>query len=608
MSDCKTIFELVREAEQRDKQGSVKTSKYVDFDLREDINTINAYLNSKHISGATDAKGREKPFFNIVNSAVNIWYRATDIDRKNIKIKAENPKQVILSFLFSILLQDWMKTSEFGKFLNIWGIALAKYLEVFVKFVEKDGELFCKVVPWDSLIVDPENPTDCMKIERLYYTPAQLRKQNYDKDFVEELIDNTTTRKILDGGQNVDTNDGFITVYEVHGELPLSYLTDKEKDEDTYVQQMQVISFQAKKDGQDGFDEYTLYSGREKDPYLFTTLLPSEDGALTLNGAVKNLFEAQWMVNHSAKQIKDQLDLASKLFFQTSDGNFVGQNALSSLDNGDILIHAQNQPLTQLNNQPNIAAMQSFSQQWQAIGNQINGISEAMTGATPPSGTAWRLQQAVLQESHSLFELYTENKGLFIEEMLRKWVIPHLRKKIDTSDEISAILDDYQIKQIDMMYVPNEAIRRVNQKIKDTILSGEIYDPTQQAGMIASSEQELKQEMTQMGNQRFIKPDEIETVTWKEVMKDIEGKLEIDITGESKDTQNVMQTLSTVLTTIASNPAILQDPNAKMIFNKILEASGGISPLEIQQVQQAQPAPQIPQAPAEVGAGGAMQL
>jgi len=588
MSNCKTVFELVREAEARDEQGSVKTSKYVDLDLREDINKINAYLNSKHISGPTDAKGREKPFFNIVNSAVNILYRVTDINRKNIKIKAENPKQVILSFLFSVLLQDWMKTSEFGKFLNIWGLALAKYLEVFVKFVEKDGKLICKVVPWDSLIVDPENPENGIKIERLYFTPAQLRKQNYNKDFVQELIDNTTTRKMLDGNQEVDSNDGFIFVYEVHGELPLSYLTGKEKDEDTYVQQMHAISFIAKKEDSDSFDEFTLYSGKEKDPYLFTTLLPSEDGSLTLNGAVKNLFEAQWMVNHSAKQIKDQLDLASKLFFQTSDGNFIGQNAFSSLDNGDILIHAQNQPLTQINNKPDITAMQAFSQQWQAMGNQINNISEAMRGDSPTSGTAWRLQQAVLQESHSLFELYTENKGLYLEEMLRKWVIPHLRKKIDTSEEISAILDDYQIKQIDNAFAPNQAIRFVNQKIKDTILSGKIYEPELQPGQIAETEEQLRRELAQLGNQRFIKPSEIKTKTWKEVLKDIEGKLVIDITGESKDIQAMMQTLSSVLQTIATNPLILQDPNAKLIFNKILEVSSGISPLEI---QQAQPAP-----------------
>lgn len=74
-----TIYDLVRKAEQNDQQGSTTISKYVTFDMRENIEKIDAYLNSKHISGDTDDMGREKPFFNIVTAAVNIWYRATDI-------------------------------------------------------------------------------------------------------------------------------------------------------------------------------------------------------------------------------------------------------------------------------------------------------------------------------------------------------------------------------------------------------------------------------------------------------------------------------------------------------------------------------------------------
>ncbi|WP_460992121.1 hypothetical protein, partial [Staphylococcus aureus] len=64
-----------------------------------------------------------------------------------------------------------------------------------------------------------------------------------------------------------DTKSNYIKVYEVHGELPLSYLTEKEKDETTYVQQMHIISFVASKQG--GYDDFTLYAGREKkNPYL----------------------------------------------------------------------------------------------------------------------------------------------------------------------------------------------------------------------------------------------------------------------------------------------------------------------------------------------------
>jgi len=70
-----------------------------------------------------------------------------------------------------------------------------------------------------------------------------------------------------------------------------------------------------------------------------------------------------------------------------------------------IIVHKPSLPITQLNNRPDISGMQSVQQQWQQVGAQINGISEAMMGQAPKAGTAWRQVQATLQESHSLFEV-----------------------------------------------------------------------------------------------------------------------------------------------------------------------------------------------------------
>ena len=124
---------------------------------------------------------------------------------------------------------------------------------------------------------------------------------------------------------------------------------------------MHVISFVAGKDKGD-YDDVTLVSGREKqDPYLLTSLIKNTDGSISLLGSIKSLFEAQWMVNHSVKSIKDQLDLVSKIIFQTSDGSFVGMNALNNIENGQILIHKENQPLTQVaNTSDNITSLRLF--------------------------------------------------------------------------------------------------------------------------------------------------------------------------------------------------------------------------------------------------------
>jgi hypothetical protein len=588
------ICELVRRLEQDYVNGTTTISKYVEFSQYENIEKIDAYLNSRHVSGSVDSMGREKPFFNIVTGATNIWYRATDIDRKNIRIKATKRDHVVAAFIATLHLQDFMRREGFGSFLNEWGRALARYGSSVVKFVEKGGRLIPSVIPWNRLISDQVDFENNPKIEKLYMTPAQLRKNKaYDQEVVRSLIEAVQARETLDG-QRKDTKNDYIELYEVHGELELENLTGKEGDEE-YVQQMHVVSFVKGEDGE--YQNFTLLKGREaRDPYMITHLI-KEDGRSQGIGAVEHLFEAQWMVNHTAKSIKDQLDLASKLIYQTADSNFVGMNVLSAIDNGTILVHSsESQGLTQLNNgSHDITSLQNYGSQWQMLAKEITSTPDAISGNTMPSGTAYRQVAILNQESHSLFEIMTENKGLAIEDMMRRFVIPFLKKKMDTSEEIAATLDSQGIAQLDAMYVPGEAIRRHNAKV-----AYEAINRLPVTGLdIGAEQKKVQDELSSFGNQRFIKPSRIPTVTWKEILKDLEWEVEVEVTDEQSDKEAVLTTLTTVMQTIANNPTVLQDPTMKMIFNKILEATGQVSAIELaQQPPQPQPSmqPNQPQA------------
>jgi hypothetical protein len=582
------IYSIVRKIENEYIFGTVKDGKYVERSMYEDIEKIDAYYNSKHISGDRDSMGRERPFFNIVTAAVNIWYRATDIDRKHIRIKATRAGQTIIAFIATILLQEWMRTNSFGQFLNDWGRALAKYGSSVLKFVEKDGKLYSEVVPWNRLIIDPVDFDNNPKIEKLYFTPAQLRmKEGYDKEQIDALIETAQKAREDMSRQKKDNRADYIEVYEIHGMFPLSFLTDDEKDEDIFVQQMHVVSSVAKGKGKNKIHEdFCLIRGKEKqDPYMITHLI-REDGKTLSIGAVQHLFEAQWMVNHSQKSVKDQLDLASKLIFQSADDSFVGTNALNSIETGDILTHKPNMPLTALNNNSHdITSLQNFGNEWKMLAQEITSTPDSLMGSTMPSGTAWRQVEALQSEAHSLFELMTENKGLYIEEMFRKYVIPHFKKKLDTSDEIAAILSREQIEKIDSAYIPSEAIKRSNKKLKENLLKGIPTTQSEQMTDIANEGSLIQQEMKQLGNQRFIKPSEIDDKKWKEVLKDLEWELEVEVTGEATDKQAALTTLNTVFTTLARNPAILENKKIAYVFNKILETTGNISTVELSQIE-----------------------
>jgi len=176
------------------------------------INDIDAYINSKHLSGEKDSIGREKPFSNIVNSARNIWFRATDIDRKDIRLTSSQSNMHIPIIVSNVLLKKWMKKNRFGVVLNDWGKDLATYGSSVLKFVEKGDELLVSVVPWNRLIPDPIDFENNVKIEVLELTPSQLRKNKaYDQNMVEALIYNLGNRKMLDG-QDKDNKAGYIKV------------------------------------------------------------------------------------------------------------------------------------------------------------------------------------------------------------------------------------------------------------------------------------------------------------------------------------------------------------------------------------------------------------
>lgn len=562
--------------------------------MYETIETIDAYLNSRHTSGETDSLDREKPFFNIVTSAVNIWYRATDLDRRNIRVKASKESDYVSALLATVHLQMWMKKNRFGAFLNQWGRALARYGSAVVKFVEKDGELIPSVVRWQDIIVDAVDFDNNMKVEKLYYTPAQLKKNKaYDQEVVEALMSAKEARENQDG-QKKDNKNDYIEVYEVHGELPLSLLTDKEDDEETLRQQMHVVSFVKGKDNK--FQDFTLYAGKEKkDPYMITHLIEESGRTLSI-GAVEYLFDAQWMTNHSVKAMKDQLDLASKLIFQTADANFIGTNVLTAIETGDILIHDGSE-LTQVNNgSHDIASLQSFSNQWRVLSQDITSTPDAIRGNTLPSGTAYRQAAILNSESHSLFEIMTENKGQHLEDMLRVHVIPHLLTKMDTTEEIAATLDEQGIQEIDAKYVPAKAVKNYNNRVIEQVLEGSIPEPFDQM----QEENAVKESLATTGNQRFFKPSEIPTKKWKEAFADLVWDLDVEITNENTDKEATIATLSTVLSSIAQNPMLLQDPNARMILGKILEETGRLSPLQLGSVRNTPQQPQ--QQPPQQGA------
>lgn len=584
---------MVQDLENKYTNQETKISEHVQFSQFENVNRIEAYMSSKHISGETDAVGREKPFFNIVISAVNIWYRATKRHVKDIKIRADKEANILASSIANIIYREWANKTQFDKFLSQWGMTLATYGSAITKWINRGDELDYSVVKWGNIMCDNMDFNNNIQVEKFYLTRAELMNhKGYDKEVAKSLLSAISTRKNLRREQ-VDNKQDYIELYEVHGVLPLSLITDDENDKDTFVQQMHVVSMTGTQaDG--SYQEYTLVKGREdKSPYILTNLLPDPTGQRAFGkGAVELLFDSQWMTNHAQKLIKDQLDLASIILYQTSDTSFVGRNATNSLETGDFLIHEANQPITLVaNGSADIGALNSLNTQWQQLSLSLSSTPEAMRGESPSSGTAYRTQQLAVNESYSLFEEMGYNKDNGIKEMMREFIIPFIKTKMDNTNEIVAILDDNDIKKIDNKFVKNSVNRKVNEKIIDMVLNeGKMVTKEEQDTMIQDGQVETQAQLSELGNQRFFKPSDIESVTWKQSINDFEWQVEIDTPSDQKYLETAMETLTNVFTTLA-DPAkapFAQTDMGKFLLTKIITLTGAVSPLEMSDIQASQ--------------------
>ena len=566
------IFQIIKKQEDNLLHGkAIRIGKYADHNHTEKISTISAYLNNQHISGKTDSKGREKPFLTLGLQFAYNWYKLTDISRKHIKFRASNSKQRLKALVATLLFRDWMNKHNFGQWLNKWGWTLSCYGSAVSKFVEKGGELIPSIVEWDKMICDPIDFTNNPKIEKLYFTPAQLRQQPYDKEKIEEAIKNyREIRKTLDQ-QDVDVSSEYIGVYEVHGNLPLSLLTDKEEDENDYRQQVHIVFMHQNRDKEDV--NVSLYRGKEeKDPYMISHLL-EQDGRTLSIGAIESSFDAQWMVNDMAKKTLDQLEIASKLAVQTSDTRFTGKNYLEDFDNGFIAVYEEGKPLIPINNQSHdIPVMLQFLELFKQNGRESTGSYESITGQTMPSGTPYSLGAMLNQEARGLFEMFRQNKGLALEQIIRTYVIPHFKKTLKTTDELVAVLSGEELEDFDELTLP----ARLGEQLKALLQVG-----------IPSTDQLMA--MTEMeGTRRIIRPSDNENKTWKEYFGDFEFDLEVDITGENRDKQATLLSLDTLLQRMSADQQAFTSEDRRKVMNKIIDEIGTdvFSPLQLKGIPQ----------------------
>jgi len=548
-----------------------KTIDLVDglpFSQKKQIKTIEFYSNSKYVNGQKDELGREKPFYNILNAICDVENTAKDLDTKDIQITSDDANHYLESWLLSKDIYVWMKESNFAKTLNDMRDTHTRYGSLLVKKVLKNGKLTLELPEWKNVITD--------QVDIIQGAIMEIHRMNAKEISDMTEWDKTKIKEIL-GKLKGKGSSKRIPVYEIRGYFPKSYIKDvnnekyTNKDEMEFSYQLYYIAGLPQESGKsDNFDAFIpLYWEDDTEKvYKYLARKPKAGRAFGV-GVMEEGEESQVWTNDAVLKQARAMEYTTKVIGQTASKKLKGRNMLTEVDDGVILETEDNKPITTVNLLPSggLTQYNTLITQWYDQLQKTTSAYAAQRGDTPPSGTPFRLQATILQQSSSVFKTLQQELGIFITEIIEDWILPYLNSKLNKEHILAYDFSPEELKEIDNKF----SARMANQRAIEAIISGKLVSQEEYDGWIENYDTFIKQTKSQ----RFIQIP-------KDFYKNLKVKVTVNITGEQRNKAATLESLNNILITYASNPALSTDPVASQLLAKIIELSGaGISPISI---------------------------
>jgi len=543
------------------------------FSQKNLIRTIEFYNNSKYLNGQKDELQRDKPFYNILNAICDVENTAKDLDTGDIQITSDDSNHYLQSFLLTKDLYVWMKESNFAKTLNDMRDVHTRYGSLLIKKCiekEEDGEkkLEIDLPEWKNVITDQVDIIDGAIIETHYMNASEI----YEKKYVWEKKPVNEVLKILSLGGSGKR----IPVYEVRGFFPSSYIKElngevvKENSTDFSYQLYYIAGTPTENGKEDAFTALVpLYWEDDTEKvYKYLARKPRAGRGFGV-GVMEEGEEAQVWTNDAVLKQYRAMEYTTKVIGQTASKKLKGRNLLTETDDGTILEIEDGKPISGVNLLPSGGLQQynALIDQWYSQLEKTTSAYGAQRGESPNSGTAFRLQATVIQQSSSVFKSLQEEFGIFITEIIEDWVLPFLAKKLSVEHILSYDFSPEELKEIDLKFATYNA----NQVVIQALIDGKDINAEDYQAFIDNYDDFIKQTK----GKRFIEIP-------KDFYKDLKAKVTVNVTGEQRNKAVTLESLNNLLITYASNPNLSSDPVASQLLSKIVELSGaGISPVSI---------------------------
>ena len=567
------IFAQIRQENKDFYDSYIQIVTGYSFNQYQTLKRIHLYHNSKFENGGTYLN-RDLIFFNVVNPPCEVAMRMLNIDTKHIRLWPTNPKSYFSTLLLEKELKLWLKTSKMGKILNQLAEEAPRYGSVVLEKT-KDG---AEVVDLRRLILDPtvDNIGDSRFVTTVHYmTPSQLRETGWDN--VDVAIDRFSSPEMQesfeDEGGNVHQmlSTPYIKVFKRYGEVPEYFLGGKS---DKLVKALFIVcgaDYQSKNQEGKPVGEMgvVLFKSRWTKAWPFKDFHYTKIKGRWLGlGIIEALFDVQVRFNELKNTKRFSMELSSMHLFQTKDKSLV-RNVLTDLQNGDILT-TQNGIDPIANEERNLNAYAQEEQGYSLQADRVSFAYEAVRGQDPSGQTTLGQTQIAVAQSTSVYAFKRENLALFLQEFFNELVLPQLMKDLNPAHIMRFVGTSQELQKLDDAAAEVHA----NDFVKSKLLAGEVVTPE----MLELEKERARKEYKRTGETRFIKMKDA-------FYDDAEFEFDFIITDEQASPQMLAQNTQSVLSAVAQNPMILQDPRIKMLFFKYAELLG-VSPAEMEMADQ----------------------
>jgi hypothetical protein len=180
--------------------------------------------------------------------------------------------------------------------------------------------------------------------------------------------------------------------------------------------------------------------------------------------------------------------------------------------------------------------------------NQRSFTFEVATGEQLKSNTPFRLGALQNEEANKYFSGKRERLGLFLVRIVTDFIIPDLEKNLDDENTLVVFAND---EEFDKLRTQKKKLLK-NKAVVSKVLSGDFeFDPNE-------IDQNIEGQLADK---------EIDTYTFtKEDIKNLKYTVAIEVTGESIDIPQKMETLSTLYQSMVA----VQDPRAEDVLKQIM--------------------------------------